>query len=65
MDIWEFQKRMDDALGEVKRLLVQSGYYDNLTLENIDCDRDNPDNVQRWNEFTNASKLLLKVVGYT
>ena len=25
MDIWEFQKRMDDALGEVKRLLVQSG----------------------------------------
>lgn len=62
MDIWEFQKRMDDALGEVKRLLVQSGYYDNLTLENIDCDRDDPDDVQRWNEFTNASKLLLKAV---
>lgn len=62
MNIREYQERMDDALGEVKRLLVQSGYYDNLTLENIDCDRDNPDNVQRWNEFTNASKLLLKAV---
>ena len=35
---------MDDALGEVKHLLVQSGYYDNLTLENIDCEHgDDPD----------------------
>lgn len=49
---------MDDALGEVKHLLVQSGYYDNQTLENIDCDRDDPDDVQRWNELTNTSKLL-------
>lgn len=62
MDLNEYQKRMDDALGEVKHLLVQSGYYDNLTLENIDCDRDDPDDVQRWNELTNASKLLLKAV---
>lgn len=62
MDIGEFQKRMDDALSEVKRLLVQSGYYDNLTLENIDCDRNDPDDIQRWNELTNASKLLLKAV---
>lgn len=62
MDIGEFQKRMDDALDEVKHLLVQSGYYDNLTLENIGCDRDDPDDVQRWNEFTNASKLLSKVI---
>ncbi len=62
MDLNEYQKRMDDALGEVKHLLVQSGYYDNLTLENIDCDRDGPDDVQRWNELTNASKLLLKAV---
>ena len=62
MDIGEFQKRMDDALDEVKHLLVQSGYYDNLTLENIGCDRDDPDDVQRWNELTNASKLLLKAV---
>ena len=62
MDIGEFQKRMDDALGEVKRLLVQSGYYDNLTLENIDCDRNDPDDIQRWNELANASKLLLKAV---
>lgn len=62
MDISEYQKRMDDALGEVKRLLVQSGYYDNQTLENIDCDRDDPDDMQCWNEFTNASKLLLKAV---
>ena len=54
MNIREYQERMDDALGEVKRLLVQSGYYDNLTLENIDCDRDDPDNVQRCNEVTNA-----------
>ena len=38
MNIREYQERMDDALGEVKRLLVQSGYYDNPTLENIDCD---------------------------
>lgn len=53
---------MDDALGEVKHLLVQSGYYDNQTLENIDCDRDDPDDVQRWNELTNTSKLLLKAV---
>ena len=37
MDIGEFEKRMDDALGEVKHLLVQSGYYDNQTLGNIDC----------------------------
>lgn len=29
MDIGEFEKRMVDALGEVKHLLVQSGYYDN------------------------------------
>lgn len=62
MDIGEFQKRMDDALDEVKHLLVQSGYYDNLTLENIGCDRDDPDDVQRWNELTNASKLLSKVI---
>lgn len=62
MDIGEFQKRMDDALGEVKRLLVQSGYCDNQTLENIDCDRNDPDDIQRWNELTNASKLLLKAV---
>ena len=62
MDIGEFQKRMDDALDEVKHLLVQSGYYDNLTLENIGCDRDGPDDVQRWNELMNASKLLLKAV---
>lgn len=62
MDIGEFEKRMDDALGEVKHLLVQSGYYDNQTLENIDCDRDDPDDVQRWNELTNTSKLLLKAV---
>lgn len=56
MDIGEFEKRMDDALGEVKHLLVQSGYYDNQTLENIDCNRDAPDDVQRWNELTNSSK---------
>lgn len=62
MDIGEFQKRMDDALGEVKHLLVQSGYWDNQTLENIDCDRDDPDDVQRWNELMNASTLLLKAV---
>lgn len=62
MDISEYQKRMNDALGEVKRLLVQSGYYDNQTLENIDCDRDDPDDMQCWNELTNASKLLLKAV---
>lgn len=62
MDIGEFQKRMDYALDEVKHLLVQSGYYDNLTLENIGCDRDDPDDVQRWNELMNASKLLLKAV---
>lgn len=62
MDISEYQKRMDDALGEVKYLLVQSGYWDNQTLENIDCDRDDPDDIQRWNELTNASKLLLKAV---
>lgn len=62
MNIGEFQKRMDDALDEVKYLLVQSGYYDNLTLENIDCDRDDPDDVQRWNELMNASTLLLKAV---
>ena len=62
MDIGEFEKRMDDALGEVKHLLVQSGYYDNQTLENIDCDRDAPYDVQRWNELTNTSKLLLKAV---
>lgn len=62
MDIGEFQKRMDDALGEVKRLLVQSGYCDNQTLENIDCDRNDPDDIQRWNELMNASKLLLKAV---
>ena len=60
MDIGEFEKRMVDALGEVKHLLVQSGYYDNQTLENIDCDRDDPDDVQRWNELTNTSKQLLK-----
>lgn len=62
MNIGEFQKRMDDALDEVKYLLVQSGYWDNQTLENIDCDRDDPDDVQRWNELMNASKLLLKAV---
>lgn len=62
MDIGKFEKRMDDALGEVKHLLVQSGYYDNQTLENIDCDRDDPDDVRRWNELTNTSKLLLKAV---
>lgn len=58
MDIREFEKRMDDALGKVKYRLVQSGHYDNQTLENIDCDRDDPDDVQRWNELTNTSKLL-------
>lgn len=62
MDIGKFEKRMDDALGELKHLLVQSGYYDNQTLENIDCDRDDPDDVQRWNELTNTSKLLSKAV---
>lgn len=36
MDIGEFKKRMDDALGGGKHLLVQSGCYDNQTLENID-----------------------------
>lgn len=62
MDLNEYQKRINDALGEVKRLLVQSGYWDNQTLENIDCERDDPDDIQRWNELTNASKLLLKTV---
>ena len=62
MDIREFQERMDGALCEVKHLLVQSGYYDNQILENIDCDMDDPDDMQRWNELTNASKLLLKAV---
>lgn len=62
MDLNEYQKRINDALSEVKRLLVQSGYYDSQTLENIDCDRDDPDDVQRWNELANASKLLLKAV---
>ena len=62
MDISEYQKRMNDALGEVKRLLVQSGYYDNQTLENIDCDRDDPDDMQCWNELANTSNLLLKAV---
>lgn len=62
MDISEYQKRMNDALGEVKRLLVQSGYYDNQTLENIDCDRDDPDDMQFWNELANTSNLLLKAV---
>ena len=62
MNIRKFQERMDDALGEVKHLLVQSGYWDNQTLENIDCDRDDPDDVQRWNELMNASTLLLKAV---
>ena len=47
MDIGKFEKRMDDALGGGKNLLVQSGCYDNQTLENIDCDRDDPDDVQR------------------
>lgn len=60
MDIGGFEKRMDDALGEVKHLLVQSGYYDNQTQENIDCDRDDPDDVHRWNELTNTSKSALK-----
>ena len=58
MDIGEFEKRMDAALGDVKYLLVQAGCYDIQTLENIDCDRDDPDDVQRWNELTNTSKLL-------
>ena len=62
MNSREYQERMDDALGEVKRLLVQSGYCDNQTLENINCDRDDPDDIQRWNELTNASKLLSKVI---
>lgn len=62
MDIGKFEKRMDDALGELKHLLVQSGYYDNQTLENIDCDRDDPGDVQRWNELTSTSKLLLKAI---
>ena len=62
MDISEYQKRMNDALGEVKRLLVQSGYYDNQTLEKIDCDRDDPDDMQCWNELANTSNLLLKAV---
>lgn len=62
MNIGEFEKRMDDALDEVKHLLVQSGYYDNQTLENIDCDSDDPDDLRRWNELTNTSKLLLKAV---
>lgn len=62
MNIREYQERMNDALGEVKRLLVQSGYCDNQTLENIDCDRNNPDDIQRWNELANASKLLSKVI---
>lgn len=62
MDISEYQKRMNDALGEVKRLLVQSGYYDNQALENIDCDRDDPDDMQCWNELANTSNLLLKAV---
>lgn len=62
MDISEYQKRMNDALGEVKRLLVQAGYYDNQTLENIDCDRDDPDDMQCWNELANTSNLLLKAV---
>ena len=62
MDIGKFEKRMYDALGELRHLLVQSGYYDNQTLENIDCDSDDPDDVQRWNELTNTSKLLLKAV---
>lgn len=62
MNIREYQERMNDALGEVKRLLVQSGYCDNQTLENIDCDRNDPDDIQRWNELMNASKLLLKAV---
>lgn len=62
MNIREYQERMNDALSEVKRLLVQSGYCDNQTLENIDCDRNNPDDIQRWNELANASKLLSKVI---
>lgn len=62
MNIKEYQERMDDAIGEVKRLLVQSGYCDNQTLENIDCDRNDPDDIQRWNELVNASKLLSKVI---
>lgn len=62
MNIREYQERMNDALGEVKRLLVQSGYCDNQTLENIDCDRNNLDDIQRWNELANASKLLSKVI---
>lgn len=62
MDIGKFEKRMYDALGELRHLLVQSGYYANQTLKNIDCDSDDPDDVQRWNELTNTSKLLSKAV---
>ena len=62
MDIREYQERMDNALVEVKNLLVRSGYNDNRTLEDIDCDRDDPDDMQRWNELMDASKALMQVV---
>ena len=62
MDIREYQECMDNALGEVKRLLVRSGYCDAQTLEYIDCDRDDPDDMQRWNELMDASKALMQVV---
>lgn len=53
---------MDNALVEVKNLLVRSGYNDNRTLEYIDCNKDDPDDMQRWNELMDASKALMQVV---
>ena len=53
---------MDNALVEVKNLLVRSGYNDNRTLEYIDCNKDDPDDMQRWNELMDASKALMHVV---
>ena len=62
MDIREYQERMDNALVEVKNLLVRSGYSDNRTLEYIEYDKDDPDETQRWNELMDASKALMQVV---
>lgn len=62
MDIREYQERMYNALVEIKNLLVRSGYNDNRTLEYIDCNKDDPDDMQRWNELMDASKALMQVV---
>ena len=62
MEIKDYQDRLTNALIEAGNLLTSSGYRDCRTLEYVDCDSEDPNDMQRWDELMDVSKLLMMAV---